>query len=778
MKALRIIAVTTVYAVCFLAVIDWPVLHTSAATVRGFMFRTLVEVGFVAWVTLAWSDQAYRPRRSWILSSLVGLVGIMAVSSCLAIDPVSSFWGTYGRMEGWATWTHLLAFFLTATAVLSTEQAWLRLFNLSLGVNLAVIVHGCLQMSGFAPTASGLRIAAAFGNPSYLAGYALCHAFLAVAILRRTQAVSGTCVALLLSLGFSGGLLLALPRIVDWHLATWDPTAAVAAVAVAWLAVNAMLYAGARAQRLSLVYWLIAAGNIALIYGTATRGAILGLIVGVLTALVLAAFVTRNLWMRVAAVTAIIFALLGGTGVFLLRDSPVTRNNPVLRRIVVTSAREASTGARLGVWGSALAGFRDRPLLGWGFEHFHQIHFRRPPTEFHVFAMSAEGIFDRAHSFLLEWLIAGGCLGLTTYLAVIAAITVSIWQAGTRLGSWEKCLLTGMLAGWFAHQLFLFDTLATSLVIILVGGYLHYLRHGHAMPAAGARASRAAAVAALAALLAFAWFVTVPQVLACRQLKLAIDAPFVGTQTSHFRKALSYGTFGDLEIRSMLSLKALEGPPDGELLPLAREQWRIQLARTPLDGRVHAWAGQLAFKAGDYDEAAERYLGAHSLAPHNPEVMAWISEVCIARRDYASAVQWSRQAVDSINTEPMRLRYARAAIYAGDMPTAERLLAETPADKWAYAGRPATLAFARVLEACFSTHQYCLLAKLCRDRAGVMPQFQYRMSAAAACMLAEERENAIAEIESALEIEPEFQSVAESLIREIQAGRNPLQWKG
>ena len=139
------------------------------------------------WLILMLFDARYKPRKSWVLAMLAIFVGIVALSSIFGENFYRSFWSNYERMEGLVTYLHLLAYFLVLAGMLKTEKVWNWLFNTSLFASVIIAFYGVFQLFGILQTHQGNRLDATLGNASYLAVYMVFHIFLAMALFYRTQ---------------------------------------------------------------------------------------------------------------------------------------------------------------------------------------------------------------------------------------------------------------------------------------------------------------------------------------------------------------------------------------------------------------------------------------------------------------------------------------------------------------------------------------------------------------------------------------------------------------
>jgi tetratricopeptide (TPR) repeat protein len=89
-----------------------------------------------------------------------------------------------------------------------------------------------------------------------------------------------------------------------------------------------------------------------------------------------------------------------------------------------------------------------------------------------------EAWFDRTHNVILDWLISAGILGLLAYLFMYAATLWYIWknrQGTTGLSFAQKSTLTGLLAAYFIHNLFVFDNIPSYIIFFSIIAFVHCL---------------------------------------------------------------------------------------------------------------------------------------------------------------------------------------------------------------------------------------------------------------------------------------------------------------
>src|SRR3989338_4558013 len=378
-------------------------------TGKNFTFRILVEIITGLWIILAIRDTNALPKMSKLFWSFAIFVAVIFISDLLSPNSLKSFWSNYERMEGWVTLAHLFALFVVTSSIM-TKKLWQWLFRVSVGVSLIVFTFGSFQLVGnsewFAAHApkiyayfhlhypihqGGVRLDATFGNATYLAIYMVFHIFL---------------------------------NFVLW---SW-------------------------AERGSLWEWFYGFAVISetfILYHTATRGAILGIIGGFFaSALLILIFNRDNSRVRKGAL-GLVTGLVVLIGVFLLfKNSDFVKNSPVMTRFSELSFSDKTTESRFMIWNMAWQGFKERPILGWGQESFNYIFNKHYNPKMY----SQEQWFDRTHNVFFDWLVAGGILGIISYLSLFVFALYYMWRRSAPFSFVEKSLLTGLFAAYFFHN--------------------------------------------------------------------------------------------------------------------------------------------------------------------------------------------------------------------------------------------------------------------------------------------------------------------------------------
>ncbi|MCX6701622.1 MAG: O-antigen ligase family protein [Candidatus Zambryskibacteria bacterium] len=385
---LKYLTLGGLFAIPFIAFIVPSGMFFPFISGKGFAFRILVEILFGLFVMLAFIDKEYRPKFSWLTKSFILFTFIILIADLLGQNPYKSLWSNYERMEGFVLLAHLLLYYLVVSSVINTKELWNKLFNTSIFASVLMSFYGLFQLAGkIGISQGGVRLDGTFGNATYLAIYLVLHIFLCLYML------------------------------VSESQKNWQK----------W------------------TYGSIIVLETIMLYFTATRGAILGLIGGLLLAGILIVWKEKeNKTLRKIA-----YWLAGGVvvvilGFILLRGTPLVKNSPVLSRFSNLGFSEFQTQGRYYVWPMAVKGIMDRPLLGWGQESFNFVFNKYyDPGLF-----GQEEWFDRTHDLVLDWLIAGGIIGFLAYVSMYVAFFYYIWRKKSVLNTAQKSIITGTNMYW------------------------------------------------------------------------------------------------------------------------------------------------------------------------------------------------------------------------------------------------------------------------------------------------------------------------------------------
>ncbi|OHA20403.1 MAG: hypothetical protein A2849_01340 [Candidatus Taylorbacteria bacterium RIFCSPHIGHO2_01_FULL_51_15] len=694
-------------------------------TGKGFAFRIIVEIIFACWLLLALRKPEFRPQKSALLFCVAAFLGVIFLADLFAENPFKAFWSNFERMEGFITLIHLVAYFLVASSVM-TEKLWYRFLATSVGVSAFLGIYGLLQLAGkIVINQGGVRLDGTFGNAAYFAGYMLVHIFISLFLISRHR------------ISFS-----------------WK-----------WLYGGAMLL------------------QVVTLYFTATRGAALGLIGGLfLTVLLVGLFEKKYQRLRIAALSGLLIIIVLVGGLYLARESSFVKESPVLTRFASISLADA--GPRFMVWGMALEGFKERPILGWGQEGFNYVFNKYYDPNM----WAQEQWFDRTHNIFFDWLIAGGLFGLLAYLSLFCALLFYLWRGkpsdgGEPFSFTEKSVLTGLLAAYVVHNFFVFDNLISYLLFFSLIALMHsrfkqpFPFFEKAKTLLSEQALSISGASALIVLIAAVFFLNIRAIGVARNLisGLKQSAKGAAENLEFYKRAFAPETIGTQEVAEQAMQAAVLVANTGavpsdlkkEFVDFAVLAMEREIKRAPNDTRLRMFIGGFYNRLGRFSDSLPHLQKARELSPTKQTVAFELSNVYLSTGKIAEANELLKEAFERA-PEYMgaRVAYAVSAIYSKDLALPDKLFATTTSVN--------VLADERLVKAYYETGAYQKVISLLKLRLEKNPNDgQTYVSLAAAYLSSGNRTEAIRSLQKAIELNPEFKQQGEFYIGEIRAGRTP-----
>ncbi len=690
-------------------------------TGKAFYFRFIIEVLGLLWLLRMFWYPETRPRLSLVTIAMASFGIIVSLATIFSLHPVHSFWSNFERMEGLVTYLHLGLFWLVLSSTLVSEKVWRAYLVASVGVSLIICGYGFFQLAGvFEIHQSSVRLDATLGNAIYLAVYLLIHIFLTL-----------------------------------------------------------YLMIGNRSKFWQIVGWLAVVTQATVLYFTATRGAILGLIGGLMvTGAILIIRPPSPAWRRrslygLAVIVVLIGAFIG------LRQASFIQNSPVLSRFANISAHETTTESRLIIWQMSLKGFTEHPLLGWGPENYNVVFNKYYDPRL----WPQEQWFDRSHNIFLDWLISAGVLGLVSYLGLFGVSLYYLWSRRRLFTSMEQAILTGMLAAYFFHNIFVFDNLVSYILFISVLGYVHFralagkselTKRKIPVPISGVLSVMAVIIFGVTVYFAMAK----PFDTATTLIK-ALSTRSAEESLSYFDQALRSSYLGRAEARlQMLSTAhqvvrqpSISTSTKQDFVSRTISEQQAQLLELPDEARYTLFFGSFLTNLGYPNDGLALLKKAVDLSPRKQTIKFELVSNALQRNQVDEALAIAKEAfeLDPSFPEARRL-YGLLLLQKEKFVEADEILTYT---------NPRTGAVLELDERFINMYvalkRYDKVLELWQAKVAADPtNVQNIFSLAAAFLAAGDRTNAIKEINSAISIDPGQRTFGEQLIKEIQAGRNPL----
>lgn len=615
-------------------------------TGKNFSFRIIVEIITAAWLVLAIRDERYAPRKSWITVGLLSFLGTMLISTLLSENPYKSFWSNFERMEGYVTLLHLGAYFFVLGATFlaeKTERLWNYLLYTMLGANFFVALFAILQASGeLVINQGGIRVDGTLGNATYLAGYVLVHFFIALFVMVSKHRFSVKNALLVPLIGFASYIAYYTLHISATYQSSGKYGLILLAVSLVGFAATAFFWIREQSKKLPewagrAVLGLVMLVQLYVLYRSETRGAALGLIVGLLFAAVYFAISRKvharyMLAGRIALGTIVVLVGL----LIAFKDAQVLRQNSFFARIHplltldVKKITATELKSRSAIWSMAAQGVAERPIFGWGQESFNYLFYKYyTPNMF-----DQEAWFDRAHNVFMDWLTAGGALGLLTYLSLFAALLYYLWKKPGFLTSFlgrepftveERVVMTALLIAYFVHNIFVFDNLISYIFFFTFLAFVHSHYEGGAyagLQSAIKKNREMLETVAVPAIVVVAivgvFYVNYTPLMNAIKLSASLSPMSqaeggIQKNIQMLNELASDSFFGRYEAREQIVLLATRLAPIGpdrfdpalkdQIYSLAYTEMKKQLDETPNDARYYYFMTGLLTAYGRYAEA-------------------------------------------------------------------------------------------------------------------------------------------------------------------------------
>ncbi|KKT89076.1 MAG: hypothetical protein UY32_C0015G0003 [Candidatus Jorgensenbacteria bacterium GW2011_GWC1_48_8] len=360
-------------------------------------------------------------------SPLVIAVSIFVLAFLLAglfgFNPAYSFWSNFERGEGGFQMLNLYVFFLLLILLFRDKKDWLAAFKVSVTAAFLMIAYGVLAglgVQGFVgvPLKIGQRFQGSLGNTAYVGTYLLFGLFYVFYLLKSLRGLKS-----------------------------------------------------------KIVLWPLVPIFLATIWFTQTRGAFLGLAAGVAAFLLFSALSKNGVFRRASAMILIILVLLGAF-LYQIRSSPLMQKLSLTRFFNITLSN-LSTQSRFWSWGSAVEGWKERPIFGWGPENYNRLFDKYFDTRHFVPNQPSDTWYDRAHSIIFDYLAETGVVGLLGYLGVFGVLFFWFFKRSplTDLSPPEKGLVLAMTAAYLVQGLVIFDVLPIYLNLFLFLGFVNFAYH-------------------------------------------------------------------------------------------------------------------------------------------------------------------------------------------------------------------------------------------------------------------------------------------------------------
>lgn len=725
---LRYIILAGIFAVPFVPFVVAGSLFFPFITGKAFVFRIIVEIIFACYLVLAVRDENYRPKFNWLLGSVFVFLLVMGVADIFAVNSYKAFWSNYERMEGYITLLHLGALFLVMGSVLKTQEIWNKLLATSLGASTIMAIYSFFQLAGKININQGtVRVDGTLGNAAYLGIYMVFHIFFASLLFVRSKSL--------------------------------------------WA---------------KILLGLVALADLIVLYFTATRGAILGFIGGAFIAFIFLVFKSEKgdpttLKLRGASkirkVAGVgLLSLVIFVGLFMaVRNTTFVRNDYVLSRFASLSFSEIKTQGRYFVWPMAIKGFIEKPILGWGQEGFNFVFNKYYDPRMYT----QEPWFDRAHNTYLDWLIAGGALGLLSYLAIIFSLLYYLFKSA-ELEKKDKAIILGLISAYLFNNLFVFDQTSSYILFFTILAFVHFNAPEAKKIKIFSDSEKwrpmieASVLIFTIALIYFVIYLPWQQnknLLAVLKLN---NQGKMGTIEVYAKPLSGYGMgFSEsLEHISQTAIGVASNPNapvelKQKLFDVVDGAFKKHIKKVPNDARYRLFYGIFFSRFGWYGKALEQLGEAQKLSPQKQQIYFELVSNFLLDGKAAEALQAAEIAYKlEPSYEEARFIYGLTLLASGNKSLSDEILKEIPESKIIFDDRYINilLAFKKFSE----------IIEVAQKRIELDPtNLQHYITLTAAYLQAGRRVEAVQTLQEIIKLDPTTKDKMEYYIKEIQAGRNP-----
>jgi O-antigen ligase/tetratricopeptide (TPR) repeat protein len=381
---------------------------------KALFFRSVILLGLPFYAYLIITNPTYRPSfKNPLTISLVIFLIVNIIAGIFGVNPGRSFWGNYERMGGNYHLIFLTFLYFYILLFAGAKEKWLAiLLNILVWVGALTSIYAIFEKLGMTPWVPDdslpLRMSSIFGNPIFFASFLIIPLFLSIFFYFQSEGQKRY-----------------------WYLAA------------------------AFVQTVGIIL-------------SGTRGALVGLILGLIIAGIYYIWAEKKYRLPVIGSIGIVVAIFIALAIF----SSGNAQSSVLSRL--TKFNDSNSKARLIQWGMALKGFKANPILGVGPENYYVISNTYFNRELYSYDYSW---FDKPHNYLLEVLTTTGIFGLLSYLAIFGFGIWGVFKSvkADVLGRGQAAALIAAAIAYQAQNFFVFDTTSAAMAFFVFVGLCGFL---------------------------------------------------------------------------------------------------------------------------------------------------------------------------------------------------------------------------------------------------------------------------------------------------------------
>ncbi len=691
-------------------------------TGKNIWFRILVEVALAGYILLALWDKTYRPRFSWILTSLTALIGVMLIATIGAKHVPTAFWSNFERMDGYITLIHVFGYVMVLGGMMTSKKLWLWFLHCS------TVAATMVAFVGLGQLASGTtgRVDSQLGNAAYMAVYMLFHIFF-----------------------------------------------------------MAYLFVSTKVTPYRLIYTLLGVLFIYVLLQTGTRGTAIGLVTGSITTGIYALIYARNHpLVRRHALTACMIGLVVISAFVAFRHSDFIQDTPALARIANINLSN-DLQIRSIIWGMSIEGIKERPIFGWGNGNFNYVFNQEYDPRLYAQEHWFDRVHNIVFDWLIAGGIVGFVTYVSVFIALAYYLLWRPFFGDQSFTVGEGAVLSGLVVGYITHNLVVFDNIVSYIFFAVLLAMVHTrvsqpIAMMEKIKVPEKITTQILMPAMVVVLIAVVYTLQVPNMYAARSIIEAYQEQNLDKRLDIFKDILASHTFARQEVVEQLAQQTITivSSEDAKVTPEIKEKYstytesqlQALVAYKPGDARIHVFLSSYYRAIGDNDKAAAELTIARDLSPRKQAIILQQGAVAIAQGNNEAALPFFKEAFELDEKNDEAREYYVSMLYLTGNAEEARRLTEEGGDT--FADRIANSDF--YLSGANEAKDYEAIAKVYEKRVALdETKAQSWASLAFAYYQMKDISKAITTLEMAAEKVPSFKPTATCVINNLKTGKSP-----
>lgn len=576
-------------------------------TTKTMYFRLLIELAIVLYVSLAMITSEFRPKMTKLSWAIVIFGIIIFITGITGVDFYKTFWGTIERGEGFLTISHLIIYFLILTWLWKSKEEWLNFLTALVGIGILIDLYAIVQrlnqehffLFGRIIHAGEGRLSATIGNAAFLAAFTLAQFFMSVLLFFKRKNIG------------------------------WKIFGALAVLV-----------------------------NLYVLYETQTRGAAIALVIVLFFSCVFYTLKSPDRTKKRVAFVLLFLLIVSAVTIWFNRNSFLVQQSPMLHRLVSISKSDITTESRLSAWNTSWQGWKDRFVIGYGWENYN-IAFNKYFPAIIYKDQGSQLWFDRAHNTIFDVAVATGIIGLSVYL-LIFALSLYYLVKNLKYDFDTSAILISLLTAHFIQNIFVFDVLASYIILSSIIAFVVFISiKGNGLIEQHKKSEFNLLIFFLVfVIVAFGAYIFNIKPLQANKKSvdglILMSADKVSEGIKIFKQAIDMKTYHTQELRQKLADNILIRNKLSNKLTkyevqknfeIAIEELKKNIAEHPKDVQNYLYLMAILNQAGVYDQVIEWGKKAIPLSPTRPQIYFEMGQASINQKKFEEGINYFKKGV-------------------------------------------------------------------------------------------------------------------------------------